>query len=54
MSLGASAHAIRVTLQHALHGTFWAVFAVAALTLLPALLVPRVVLTEAPRDLALE
>ncbi len=54
VSLGSSALAIRVTLQHALHGTFWAVFAVAALTLLPALLVPRVVLADGPRDLALE
>ena len=53
-SLGAAAGAVRVTLQHALHGTFWAVFAVAALTLLPALLVPRVAIADGPRDLAVE
>ncbi len=53
-SLGASGEGIRITLQHALHGTFWAVFAIAALTLLFALLVPRVAITDRPRELAVE
>ena len=53
-SLGLSGEGIRVTLQHALHGTFWAVFAIAAMTLLLALLVPRVAISDGPRDLAVE
>ncbi|WP_375466191.1 MDR family MFS transporter [uncultured Methylobacterium sp.] len=46
-SLGSAADAARAGLQHALHGTFWTVFAIALLTLLLALLVPRVTLAEA-------
>ncbi|TXN06047.1 MFS transporter [Methylobacterium sp. WL122] len=46
-SLGATGEAVRVGLQHALHGTFWTVFAVALLTLLVSLLVPRVTIAEA-------
>ena len=53
-SLGASGEGIRITLQHALHGTFWAVFTIAALTLLFALLVPRVSIKDGPRELAVE
>ena len=34
--------AVRATLQHALHATFWAVFALSLATALLALLVPRV------------
>jgi hypothetical protein len=37
-------------LQNALHTTFWAVFAVAALTLLLSLLVPKIALSEEPRE----
>jgi len=39
--------AVRATLGHALHLTFWAVFVIAALTLLAATLVPRVSLEPA-------
>jgi EmrB/QacA subfamily drug resistance transporter len=46
-SLGGAGEAARISLQHALHGTFWTVFAVALLTLLMSLLVPRVVIAEA-------
>ena len=53
-SLGAGGDAIRAGLQHALHGTFWTVFAIAVLTLLLSLLVPRVAISEHPRELAVE
>ncbi|WP_457104032.1 MDR family MFS transporter [Methylobacterium sp. P5_C11] len=53
-SLGAAGDAIRDGLQHALHGTFWTVFAVAVLTLLFSLLVPPVVISDRPRELAVE
>jgi EmrB/QacA subfamily drug resistance transporter len=53
-SLGAGGDAIRAGLQHALHGTFWTVFAVALLTLLLSLLVPPVALSDTPRELAVE
>ncbi|QGY05235.1 MFS transporter [Methylobacterium mesophilicum SR1.6/6] len=53
-SLGAGGDAIRDGLQHALHGTFWTVFAVAVLTLLLSLLVPRVAISDGPRELAVE
>jgi len=46
-SLGGAGEAARISLQHALHGTFWTVFAVALLTLLMSLLVPRVVIAKA-------
>ena len=49
-SLGAGADAVRSGLQHALHGTFWTVFALALATGLAALLVPRVALADAPRE----
>jgi EmrB/QacA subfamily drug resistance transporter len=44
-SLGTGAAAIRQGLQDALHATFWAVLAVAALTLVLSLLVPKVALS---------
>ncbi|WP_235913599.1 MDR family MFS transporter [Teichococcus coralli] len=44
--------AVRAALDHALHLTFWAVFAIAALTLLAATLVPRVSLDAAPQKAA--
>ncbi|MBA9062840.1 EmrB/QacA subfamily drug resistance transporter [Methylobacterium fujisawaense] len=53
-SLGAGGEAIRHGLQHALHGTFWTVFVVAVLTLLLSLLVPRVAISDRPRELAVE
>ncbi|MGU3667140.1 MDR family MFS transporter [Methylobacterium sp. A49B] len=53
-SLGGGGDAIRDGLQHALHGTFWTVFAVAVLTLLLSLLVPRVAISDGPRELAVE
>ena len=53
-SLGAGGDAIRHGLQHALHGTFWTVFAVALLTLVLALFVPRITISDAPRELAVE
>jgi MFS family permease len=53
-SLGPGGDAIRDGLQHALHGTFWTVFAVAVLTLLLSLLVPPVALSDRPRELAVE
>ncbi|MHB2206907.1 MDR family MFS transporter [Methylobacterium sp. CM6257] len=53
-SLGAGGDAIREGLQHALHGTFWTVLAVAVLTLLLSLLVPSVAISDAPRELAVE
>ena len=53
-SLGAGGDAIRDGLQHALHGTFWTVFAVAVLTLLLSLLVPPVTISDRPRELAVE
>jgi MFS family permease len=49
-SLGSGAVAVRQGLQKALHTTFWAVFAVAALTLLLSLLVPKIALSEEPRE----
>ena len=45
--LGGAGEAVRSGLQHALHGTFWTVFAVALLTFLVSLLVPRVTIAEA-------
>ena len=53
-SLAGAADAVRSALGHALHATFWGIFAVALLTLVLSLLVPRVALTEAPRELAAE
>lgn len=53
-SLGPGGDAIRDGLQHALHGTFWTVFAVAVLTLLLSLLVPPVAISDRPRELAVE
>ena len=53
-SLGGSAEGVRDVLQHALHITFWGVFLVAVLTLLLSLLVPRVAITEGPRELVVE
>jgi MFS family permease len=53
-SLGAGGDAIRDGLQHALHGTFWTVFAVALLTLVLSLFVPRITISDAPRELAVE
>ncbi len=53
-SLGALADAVRTALGQSLHITFWGIFAIAVLTLLLSLLVPRVALTEGPRDLAVE
>ena len=47
-SLGEAAEAVRIGLQHALHGTFWSIFAIALLTLMVALLVPKVVIADAP------
>ncbi|CAO4136914.1 MDR family MFS transporter [Methylorubrum extorquens] len=44
-SLGTGAAVIRLGLQDALHATFWAVLAVAALTLVLSLLVPKVALS---------
>ncbi|MDJ0387457.1 MDR family MFS transporter [Roseomonas sp. E05] len=41
--------AVRAALSHALHLTFWAVFAIAALTLLAATLVPKDTQGPAPR-----
>ena len=49
-SLGAGADGVRAGLQHALHGTFWTIFAIALATLLLALLVPPVALADAPRE----
>jgi len=53
-SLGTGGEAIRAGLQHALHGTFWTVFGIAVLTLLLSLLVPPVVISDGPRELAVE
>ncbi|MCJ2096185.1 MFS transporter [Methylobacterium sp. J-072] len=53
-SLGAGGDAIRDGLQHALHGTFWTVFAVASLTLLLSLFVPRVAISDAPHEMVVE
>ena len=53
-ALGDTADAVRDVLQHALHITFWGVFLVAVLTLALSLLVPRVAITEGPRELVVE
>ena len=49
-SLGTGAAVIRQGLQDALHATFWAVLAVAALTLILSLLVPKVALSGGQRE----
>jgi multidrug resistance protein len=53
-SLAGAAEAVRGALGESLHVTFWGIFAIAVLTLLLSLLVPRVALTEGPRELAVE
>ena len=53
-SLAETADAVRGALGQSLHVTFWGIFAIAVLTLLLSLLVPRVALTEGPRELAVE
>ena len=53
-SLAGAADAVRGALGESLHVTFWGIFAIAVLTLLLSLLVPRVALTEGPRELAVE
>ena len=53
-SLAGAADAVRSALGESLHVTFWGIFAIAVLTLLLSLLVPRVALTEGPRELAVE
>jgi MFS family permease len=53
-SLAASVDAVRAALGHSLHATFWSIFAVAVLTLLLSLLVPRVTISGGPRELAVE
>ena len=45
---------IRDALAHALHITFWAVFLIAAATLVVALFVPRVALARKPEPVAAE
>ena len=46
--------AVRAGLDHAIHLTFWAVFGIAVLTLLLAVLVPRVALNAGPREVPAE
>ena len=53
-SLAETADAVRGALGESLHVTFCGIFAIAVLTLLLSLLVPRVALTEGPRELAVE
>ena len=53
-SLGTTVETVRGVLAHALHITFWGVFAVALLTLILSLLVPPVAITEGPRELVVE
>lgn len=53
-SLAETADAVRGALGQSLHVTFWGIFAIAVLTLLLSLLVPRVALTEGPRELVVE
>lgn len=53
-SLGAGAAVICQGLQDALHATFWAVLAVAALTLVLSLLVPKVALSGGQHDVPAE
>ena len=53
-SLAGAADAVRDALGQSLHVTFWGIFGIAVLTLLLSLLVPRVALTEGPRELAVE
>jgi len=53
-SLAGSADAVRGALAQSLHVTFWGIFGIAVLTLLLSLLVPRVSLTGAPRELPAE
>ncbi len=53
-SLAGAADAVRGALGQSLHVTFWGIFGIAVLTLLLSFLVPRVVLTEGPRELAME
>ena len=53
-ALAGAAAGIRSVLQQSLHVTFWGIFVLAVLTLLLSLLVPRVALTDAPRELAVE
>ena len=53
-SLGTGAAVIRQGLQDALHATFWAVLAVAALTLVLSLFVPKVALSGGQREVPAE
>ncbi len=53
-SLAAASDAVRNALGQSLHVTFLGIFVIAVLTLLLALLVPRVTLTDGPRELAVE
>ncbi len=53
-SLAASADAVRGALGQSLHVTFWGIFGIAVLTLLLSLLVPRVAISGAPRELVVE
>ena len=53
-SLAASADAVRNALGQSLHVTFWGIFGIAVLTLLLSLLVPRVAISDGPRELAME
>ena len=53
-SLAAASDAVRNALGQSLHVTFLGIFVIAVLTLLLALLVPRVTLTDGPRELAME
>ena len=46
--------AVRATLGHGLHLTFWTVFAITVLAVLLATLVPRVALQAGPREMVLE
>ena len=53
-SLAASADAVRGALGQSLHVTFWGIFGIAVLTLLLSLLVPRVAISNGPRELVVE
>ncbi len=53
-ALAGAAAGVRSVLQQSLHVTFWGIFVIAVLTLLLSLLVPRVALTDGPRELVVE
>ena len=53
-ALAGAATGVRSVLQQSLHVTFWGIFVIAVMTLLLSLLVPRVALTDAPREFAVE